>query len=99
MGKNGEGGVFMTIGQLGHLAMLHAQNACTAPDRRMRIELFHLAYEAARKDEAIARWRGENVGPVATFATRGIKSATHLNKETLCHAGTAEQNRERIFCL
>jgi len=55
----------MTIGQLRQVAHLHALDALSEANFSARIELFRLAGEAARKEEAVARWRGEGIFAVA----------------------------------
>lgn len=51
----------MTVGQLQHLVHLLALGALTEKDPRKRIAMVKLADELARKEEAVARWRGHSV--------------------------------------
>ena len=47
------------IGQLRHNAELHTLQAFIAEPPQRRIALLRLAHEAALREEAIARWRGD----------------------------------------
>jgi hypothetical protein len=51
--------IAMTIGQLRQVAQSHALNAFAACDPQARIALLRLAQEAASREEAVARWRGD----------------------------------------
>lgn len=61
------------IGQLRHNAELHTLQAFVASEPQARIALLGLAHDAARREEAIARWRGDSgfikfVPPLHAFA-------------------------------
>ena len=52
--------IAMMIGQLRQLAQLHTLDALAAAEPQARIAFLRLACDAARKEEAIARWRGHS---------------------------------------
>ena len=82
----GEGGDGMTVGQLRQVAHLHALDALREANLHARIELFRLASEAARKEEAVARWRGEGAFAVAqaTEETCHENCRANAEPERLC---------------
>jgi hypothetical protein len=52
--------IAMMIGQLRQLAQVHTLDALAAAEPQARIAFLRLACDAARKEEAIARWRGDS---------------------------------------